>query len=230
MVHASDWHGNFQYLPEADLYVFTGDMLWNHPVSEEVKSKPGQWPRRKWSIDKEHERLHQTKDFAQILKNGGMRRFLASPDAPVVCVRGNHDFVDLAGLFTDCNFVHEFVNNEVVEVAGLRVTGHRGIPYIAGVWNDETQIPELVERARQLPFGVDLVLTHYAPKGILDKAGNHTGLEGLASVLNQVMNWGGVHCFGHIHEEGGRVVQPGMGAVRFSNAACTHNAFDMDPQ
>lgn len=221
--HASDWHWNFQELPEADLYVFTGDMLPNHPVIDRDK---GSYSYRSWTVDAEHERLHQGRDIRELVAAGGVRRFLGSPDAPVIAVRGNHDFVDIEPLFEGCAFMHEFLDNESIDACGLRVTGHRGIPYINGRWSDEVQRPELVDRMRQIPFDVDLVLTHYAPEGILDKAGHHLGLEGMASALGQRLRPGGVHCFGHIHECGGQVLE--LGDLRFSNAATTFNCFDVE--
>ncbi len=223
VVHASDWHANFQVVPEADLYVFTGDMLPNHPVIERDK---GSLRYRNWTIDRVHERMHQERDIREAVAKGGVRQFLGSPDAPVLVVRGNHDFVDLAPLFEGCNLVHEFVCNEVVEVCGLTATGHRGIPYINGVWSDECQRPELLDRVRAMTCeGVNLVLTHYAPEGVLDKAGSHLGLEGMASALSLRLLPGGAHCFGHIHECGGQVLQ--VGDVKFSNAATTFNCFEI---
>ena len=224
VVHASDWHAEFREVPEADLYVFTGDMLPNHPVVERDK---GSTRYRSWTIDREHERLHQARDVRTFVKTGGMRPYLGSPDAPVLVVRGNHDFVDLAPLFEGCNLVHEFVCNEVVEVCGLKATGHRGIPYINGLWSDECQRAELLDRVRDMTCeGVHLVLTHYAPQGVLDSVyTSHVGLEGMASALANRILPGGAHCFGHIHEFGGQTLQ--LGDVTFSNAATRVNVLDL---
>lgn len=224
VVHASDWHWNFRVCPEADLYVFTGDMLPNHPVIERDK---GSTRYKSWTIDREHERMHQARDIHELVAAGGMRQFLGSPDAPVICVRGNHDFVDLAPMFEGCHLVHEFRDNEVVEVCGLRVTGHRGIPYINGLWSDEMQRAELLDRVRAMTCeGVNLVLTHYAPQGVLDSVGfGHVGLEGMASALALRILPGGAHCFGHIHEFGGQTRL--IGDVTFSNAATAVNVLDL---
>jgi len=228
VVHASDWHWGFQQCPEADLYVFTGDMLPNHRIKDRDK---GSYTYGQYTTDPEHERLYQAQDIREFLFKGGMRRFLASPDAPIVCVRGNHDFVDLAPMFEGCNFRHEFVDNEVIGVdcggTMLSVTGHRGIPWINGRWSDETPRPELLERVRAMTCeGVDLVLTHYSAMGVLDKAGSHLGLEGMASALGNRILPGGAHCFGHIHECGGRVEQ--LGDIWFSNAATSVNILEIE--
>lgn len=215
IIHGSDWHGVPRACPPADLYVFTGDMLDNYPVST---------GRLSWKIDREHEVLKQTKEIADLVASGGMRPNLGSPDAPIVCVRGNHDFVPLAGMFAGCNLVHEFVDNEFIDVtiAGrtIRITGHRGIPYIDGVWNDEESRSVLRDRVRAMPMA-DLYLTHYAPAGVLDDG------YGLETMAENLMYRGdrALHCFGHIHEEGGQARK--LATVTFSNAACTVNELSL---
>lgn len=214
-------------LPAADLYVCTGDMLPNFPKRNR---DPGTYDQPcdlggDWQIVPERERKMQGEWMREFQREGGFSRFLGTPDAPMVCVRGNHDFTDIAPLFFDCNLVHEFRLNEVIELMGLRVTGHRGIPYIYGGWSDEVQRPELLERAKAMEEA-DLYLTHYPPAGILDFK---YGLDGLASTLGDKMRDGRplVHCFGHIHECGGSQRQ--LGDALFSNAACTFNELSMLP-
>lgn|SRR5574337_1398691 len=227
IVHASDWHGHARMCPEADLYVFTGDMLGNFPIVEF-----GPWGMTGWpQIVPKHERQMQARQIREFVGDGGMSRFLGSPDAPVVCVRGNHDFVDLAPMFEGCNLVHEFVDNELVEVSGLRITGHRGIPYIGGYWNDETSKADLGDRYRAMP-AADVYVTHYPPCGVMDssapegydqRGAEHWGMEGLADFL-LYRGAQALHCFGHVHEHGG--LQKRFGDVIFSNAACNVNVID----
>lgn len=233
IVHGSDWHGFARKCPEADLYVFTGDMLDNYPVFERDTGV------RYWRIDRKTEYELQRKAIKQFIENGGMRRHLGSPDAPVLVVRGNHDFVDLAPMFEGCNFVHEFKDNEVVEVLGLKVSGHRGIPYIYGTWNDEYAKPDLKDRYRAMPLA-DIYLTHYPPQGILDSEAQgqrsmgggwsddntHYESYGLEGMADNLIHRGAkaLHCFGHIHEAGGRVLK--VGDVTFSNAATMVNEIE----
>lgn len=236
IVHFSDWHWKIADLPEADLYVCTGDMYDNYPVRNQPADRLRMDGSRGWRIDPEWEREMQANDVKRFVAAGGFRDHLGSPDAPIVCVRGNHDFIDLAPLFEGCNLVHEFIGNEIVEVLGLRVTGHRGIPFIFGSWNDEIERDVLFDRVRQMP-DADLFLTHYAPAGILDfevmSKGRveSYGLEGMKEELIKKMGPAAVHCFGHIHGSGGMKKELGEGAVIggegpytvFSNAACTFN-------
>lgn len=215
--------------PEADLYVFTGDMLDNFPVA--IKDK---YRYQSWKIDPAHESKMQKKFVEQFVKDGGMSRFLGSPDSPIIAVRGNHDFIDISELFDGCNFVHEFVNNELIEILGIKATGHRGIPHIGGYWNDEVQRPELKERFRSMPQA-DLYLTHYALSGMLDanvppgQSGYGSryesyGLEG--SLVDMLVSRGNkaLHMFGHIHECGG--MTESVVEVQFSNAATSINVIE----
>lgn len=217
IVHFSDWHWSFERsLPEADLYVCTGDMLDNYGIARPAPGFPFGL-----AIEPEYEASRQRADVEAFVRARGFRRLLGSPDAPVVCVRGNHDFMDLAPLFEGCNLVHEFIANEQIEVCGLRVTGHRGIPYIMGTWADETPRPDLLDRFRAMPRA-DLYLTHYAPAGILDE---RLGLDGVASALaRRHTDDSFIHCFGHIHEAYG-VAQFGSGV--FSNAATTWHVIEV---
>lgn len=249
--HFSDWHGRAVQLPAADLYVCTGDMLENFPVKDRDR---GSYTYRDWKIDPEHERSMQGRQVNQFHQNGGFRRLMGNPDAPVVCVRGNHDFIDLALMFRGCD-VHELISNEllVIKVGGidLRVTGHRGIPFIYGGWNDETQRPDLIDLVDKMPEA-DLFLTHYPPAGMLDSSmppglsmgggwAESWGLEGMANkILHKVSSEFvfddqepinkaacAAHCFGHIHECGGSTLK--VADVIFSNAAQGVNVFDIEP-
>lgn len=230
IVHFSDWHWSFRDLPEADLYVCTGDMFSNFPVP---------LPGGGWKIDPLRERGLQLADAGVFARQGGFRRLMGSPDAPVVCVRGNHDFADLTPLFEGCNLVHEFVDNEVIDVLGLQVTGHRGIPRIFGTWGDELERPFLMGRVRRMG-GCDLLLTHYPPAGVLDYEIirgriESYGLDGMLEELEARMSLMGIHCFGHIHGCGGVVKETGPGSIIggegprrvFSNAACHVNTIEV---
>lgn len=230
IVHFSDWHWKFRSLPEADLYVCTGDVYDNFPIP--ISSTA-------WRIDPEREAELQLADARAFVRKGGFRQWMGSPNAPVLCVRGNHDFADLSHLFGGCNLVHEFVDNEVIEVLGLRITGHRGIPRIFGTWNDEVERHALTERVRRMER-CDLFLTHYPPAGMLDyeilrgKIVSY-GLDGMLEELESRMPLTAIHCFGHIHGCGGVIKETGPGSIIggegprrvYSNAACHINVIEV---
>ena len=219
----SDTHGTFMKLPEADIYVHTGDLYPN--FGEYITNSS----LRLWKITPELEAEKQRKWAAQ----NNWREHLGSPDSPIICVRGNHDFAETAPAFAGCD-VTELVGNELHEISGLRFTGHRGIPYICGTWNDETRRPDLLDRAMRMPTA-DVYVTHYPPGGILDGDGwgrESWGLEGLANHMiirtyhEDEKKIVAHHLFGHIHEQGGRMVQAGN--VLFSNAATRFNVIDIE--
>lgn len=231
IVHASDWHGQLIELPAADLYVFTGDMMTNHPVVEQGRGL------QLWRIDPAVERVKQAEWLVD--RKYPHRGVLKSPEAPILCVRGNHDFIAAADLFPGCD-VTEFIDNEVHGVLGRSFTGHRGIPWINGSWSDETHRPDLIDRMKRMPRA-DVYVTHYPPWGILDAFGfdgreDHYGLEEMAyrlialsePPLDRPLEADAVralHLFGHIHECGGLTRQEGN--VLFSNAATTFNVIDL---
>ena len=233
IVHFSDWHWQFMNLPTADLYVCTGDMYQNYPFVDKHD-------RRLIILDKDNEIERQTNDVYTLLGFGGFRQFLGSPDAPIICVRGNHDFIDLSLLFSGCNLVHEFIDNDTVEIDGKVITGHRGVPTIDGRWMDETNADILQDRVRSMQ-NADIFLTHYPPYGVLDSFMDiHYGIQilgvhGMADMLMKKMPERGLHCFGHIHECGGQVKEFGSGRIigtegpiyTFSNAACTYNVIEL---
>jgi Icc-related predicted phosphoesterase len=208
-------------------------MYANYPVvMQEEVSQPFQPPNRYWGVDPVREPGFQLQAAKQFTQTGGFRTLLSSPDAPIVCVRGNHDFAPLAPLFEGCNVLHEFVNNELIEFQGLKITGHRGIPYIYGTWQDEMRPADLLDRVRAMP-PADIFLTHYGPEGMLCNEGSREfGLPGMGPVLLQKgsENCAGLdvgkalHCFGHIHGSGGRVYD--AQGFQFSNAACAVNVID----
>ncbi len=235
IVHGSDWHALMRAVPEADLYVFTGDFYDNYPVEQDGWNG---W-KGSWDIVPHNEVVQQTKWAAEFVADGGMRPLLGSPDAPILLVRGNHDFIDLGPIFVGCNVVHEFIDNELIDVLGLKATGHQGIPYIYGGWNDEVRHEVLLDRVMAMP-PADLFLTHYPPAGILDSETRPNrvdsyGLEGMAYTMGQKMGPRSAHFFGHIHGSGGKTVDSRDisyageedGFSVYSNAATTFNVIDL---
>lgn len=157
---------------------------------------------------------------------GSYRGLLGNPDAPVICVRGNHDFIDLAPMFAG-GPVYEFGTDPstVFEVAGLTWAGCRGINYIEGEWSDELRF-EQTERFMKLPKDVDCLVTHPPPFGILDKADDSYGVQALRNYVmrhiykDEDSGYGRLraHFFGHVHENRGTTNYEG---ILFSNAATT---------
>jgi Icc-related predicted phosphoesterase len=258
IVHFSDWHGRREKLPRADLYVCTGDMLPNFPLLEVYDNGRTVTGRKNVELlfgekrelpviyfdDDRRYVLSQKIDPAAeaelqgrwIRENlGSYRPYMESPDAPVVCVRGNHDFTDLAPAFGGDVWEVDLDPARTIEKAGLKVGGCRGIAYIVGEWSDELsereKTPEgpevrpaagrFEEVAARLPTDIELLITHAPPYGMRDGfVGNRYGSRSLANyVMERQYVWGRLkmHCFGHIHSARGST--KGEDVV-FSNAAC----------
>lgn len=237
IVHISDPHWGFEEYPEADIYCITGDCLANYPKIDNRSDLERGFSGYRRIIDPEHERWMQFTacmklSETQFPKGVGFRSYLGSPDAPILCVRGNHDFIDLKHLFKGCNLVHEFIDNETIELFGHTFTGHRGIPWIYGNWNDEMARPDLIDRVRRMPVA-DVYMTHYPPHGLeLDgESGTYYGLDGMLGIMlgksfsdRLISARTKLHLFGHIHECGGR--SEVANDILFSQAATTYNVLE----
>lgn len=247
IVHFSDWHGGQQLLPKADLYVMTGDMLPNFPIlkfrhwdRKLCQNREFEWDPNGPQIDPtipkrpkppgdcisrlmEQSRERRLQEL-WMAKVGSYRSLLASPDAPVVCVKGNHDFVPIAPLFGGDVWEVDDDPTRTTVVCGLKVGGMRGVRPISGEWADETPEEELDDRARSVPDDVELLITHAPPRGVMDDGWGTPSLTQRSNV--QLYNNGKLklHCFGHVHECKGT---QSMGHILFSNAATGVNVIDI---
>lgn len=143
------------------------------------------------------------------------------PHPHKVVIAGNHDFLfehrpsEARRLITAAVYLED----ELVEVGGLRVWGSPWQPrFFDWAFNLDRGEP-LREKWAAIPPGIDVLLTHGPPYGILDRVagGDHVGCQDLLEAVERVRpRW---HVFGHIHEAYG-VVRGG--ATTFVNAStCT---------
>lgn len=225
IVHFSDWHGSWSQLPWADIYVCTGDMYPNlmlpHPAGRRVSA----------AFERDAQKLW----LAGLGKyTGGFRKeCMLNPDAPVVCVRGNHDFTSLAPLFG--GEVYELNNgpdDNCVEIEGVMFAGVRGVPRRHGEWSDEILPGVMKKRLAELPVRVDVLVTHTPALNHLDypKDKYHDGCAELHAWLHSRRRYPPLaHCFGHAHFHGGETSLEDVGnaKVLFSNAATSTNEFKL---
>lgn len=221
--HFSDWHGmwlgrdwrRYTYLPWADLYVCTGNMLPNSLGHRED-----------WQYEKKFQRKFMLANpITPLLKN---------PDAPVVCVRGNHDHVDLYPLFPERR-VFEVVEPEdtftwTKDGRTWTIGGMRGVRFIRGNGPDERDLEALDSQVERIPKNLDLLVTHVGAYGFLDRMDGskpdedpNTGSPALRRYVED--NTPKAHLFGHIHERRSMMVRSLMvrSHTLFSNAATTVN-------
>jgi Icc-related predicted phosphoesterase len=229
--HFSDWHGEQVELPWADFYICTGDMLWNYPKFDRhyASMHKLQW------IDPVRECFLQGKDIKRIK----FRRYLGNPDAEVVVVRGNHDFLYLSKMFKGGPVQEIGPATQIIDVQGLRIGGFRGINGLVGDWADEMTKDQLFDQVGMLSKQLDILVTHAPPQGIMDKVGAYgrgpnVGVDALSTyITEQLYNDGPLrlHCFGHIHECFGTMTKgsklfEGKSGITFSNAATGYIVYD----
>jgi len=210
--HFSDWHAVSRPLPEADLYVCTGDMLPNtEPPPRGIR----------WPVS------HQEEPFQRDWIEAHVKEYAALPaskDKLLFIVRGNHDFVDLKPLFRGWpGPVHEFKDTPESYIhGGLCIGGFRGVPPISDCWADENTERVLKMKCKALG-PVDILITHGPARGYMDRCddGDLAGSTAVREYLD-----GGktrAHLFGHIHESAG-VSYDGL---ELSNAATRVNMVEL---
>jgi len=138
----------------------------------------------------------------------------------VIVIAGNHDvkfesYPDMAyAALRSRRKDVIYLQNRMVEIEGLRIFGSPYTPRFTGGF----QLDNSKSFWRTLiPDGVDIVVTHGPPYGILDEILDcHEGDSGLLERLIEVKPK--LHVFGHIHESYGVIKQ--RYGIKFVNASC----------
>lgn len=236
ILHISDWHANEARFSERlvniameraepDLLVMSGDMIFDPPEFRANRFAAAADQRFEW------EEMNRAID--QIW-----------PGVDRVAVPGNHDWCNfdipnVCPSFDECN------GQSVIVAGGLRIGGFRGVPgdpARASAWDRELHPEAFSWLIAELPKDLDLLVVHTPPYGILDRIWlerkkkrmlapyqspydldryqESIGAPGLAEWCMEQPRLKAV-CFGHIHEDGGKVEQHGN--ILFSNASCHAN-------
>ena len=142
----------------------------------------------------------------------------AQPHRHKVVVAGNHDFAlqrqpaEAKALFHGLHLLED----DEVWLEGLRIWGSPWQPWFHDWAFNLRRGPDLDEKWRLIPEGVDVLVTHGPPHGYGDVVyrGERVGCEDLTRHLDRVKPR--LHLFGHIHEDKGTWQR---GATRIVN--CT---------
>ena len=184
IVAISDVHGKWNKIeiPECDVLISAGD----------------------YSFTGER---HMVRDFHKWLDD--------QPAHHIISVQGNHEkdveknfqlYKDLA--LEQCPAVH-FIDEGLVEVAGLKIWCSAITPWFHNwAWN-RGRGSDIQKHWDRIPQGIDLLVTHGPPYGILDGVERfngkiceyeieHTGCSQLLDKILEVKPK--AHIFGHIHE------------------------------
>ncbi|WP_185965142.1 metallophosphatase domain-containing protein [Glacieibacterium frigidum] len=135
----------------------------------------------------------------------------------ILCTGGNHDRLLEAELTRGAQPFRnaQFVMDEIVEYRGLRIFGAPWVPELRthAFYRDRSSLADAWAR---VPSGIDILITHTPPRGVLDTSsrGRSLGCEALAGELQRIAPR--VHCFGHVHAGAGRRQ---VGGTLFINAA-----------
>lgn len=202
IAHASDLHGNLDSLLAGtdlpDVWVLTGDIFPNETRGNRSVEVPFQTA---W---------FDTIADALVARLGGR---------PVVCVGGNHDYVNLAHLLRSRGVEAYDVEEGPVDILGHRFAGFGSIPYLVGEWNrEEIALGPVVDACfEQDPT---ILVTHAPASGILDQCsdGHGDGVRPLTAALQFRPHRIVAHLHGHIHEQAQQDVEE-MG-IHFFNGAC----------
>jgi predicted phosphohydrolase len=144
----------------------------------------------------------------------------ALPHPEKVFVAGNHDFLFKQNGPLARSLVKNatYLEGTAAEAAGLRIWGGPWQPWFCD-WAFNLQRGEpLAEKWKSIPEGVDILVTHGPPSGILDRTatGEAVGCEALRDRITGMERPPRLHVFGHIHEAYGIHTTP---ATIFANAS-----------
>ena len=147
--------------------------------------------------------------------------FGALPHPHKVVVAGNHDFL----FEEDAERGREllgpgvvYLQHEAAEVAGLTFFGSPWQPWFHDWAFNLRRGEALAEKWSEVPAGVDVLVTHSPPFGVMDVTwrGDRVGCEDLARELERIRPR--LHVFGHIHEAYGVVERDGT--IYVNASAC----------
>lgn len=157
-------------------------------------------------------------------------RWLAGQShAHKVVIAGNHDwaFERTPALARSLLQHATYLEDTLVTVEGLRIWGSPWQPWFCDWAFNLPRGPALAAKWAMIPEGIDVLVTHGPPAGVLDRTsrGEHVGCEDLLAALQRVRPR--AHVFGHIHEAYGTLEQHGCRFVNASN--CTERYRAVQP-
>lgn len=121
-----------------------------------------------------------------------------------VFIAGNHDFflenapTDMIKAMLPSNT--HYLCNSSIKIKGINIYGSPVTPYFHNWAFNYHRGEDIRHFWKMIPSRTDILITHGAPYGILDKTvrGDLTGCEDLLAAINRIKPK--YHLFGHIHE------------------------------
>lgn len=138
------------------------------------------------------------------------------PHRHKVVIPGNHEYKFADPKWRRLISAATLLLNEGAEVNGIRIWGSPLTPSNFESFG-ATSASDCGRIFRRIPAGIDLVITHGPPLGILDAAGRNNRNQGCAHLLEAIRRARpALHVFGHIHQSYGTAFVNG---TVFVNAA-----------
>lgn len=216
VVATSDLHGTLPEIEDCDLLVIAGDVCPDFP------GKAAKYLAEDRGVNEQLAWLDTTfRRWLTGLTDRGIR---------VVAIAGNHDFVfeRLPGAVEALYLPWKYLRDEEVTIHGLHIYG---TPWVPGLprWAFHGSENALRARADSIPSGLDILISHGPPFGILDfvapQFGSlHVGDIALRDALEGDLDPKVVVC-GHVHEQYG--VDVGLPATTVLNVS--HNDESYNP-
>lgn len=158
--------------------------------------------------------------------------FAALPHQHKLFVAGNHDWGFERNRFL-CEGILgraggiQYLQDSEVTVEGLRCYGSPWQPRFYDWAFNVDRGPKLRAIWQKIPAGIDILITHGPPMGVLDRTdrGEHVGCDDLAAELVRIVPR--LHCFGHIHCAYGTVV---LGDTTYVNASNLNERYNVANQ
>ena len=145
-----------------------------------------------------------------------------------IFIPGNHSTAVENGIVRPEEYpTIQFLVHQAYQWQGLRIFGSPYTPWFFE-WAYNIKRPELEPLWAEIPAGIDVLITHGPPKGILDVTRDYRSKElihiGSRSLTRHVLERirPRIHAFGHLHDEAG-VCNYGLelrDEVQFVNCAC----------
>jgi Icc-related predicted phosphoesterase len=156
--------------------------------------------------------------------------FSALPHKHKIFVAGNHDWLFETGRRQAENLLDPgiiYLQDSAAEIDGIKIYGSPWQPRFYDWAFNLNRGAEMAEKWKMIPEGLDILITHGPPHGILDRTpnGDLAGCEELREKVVQVCPK--VHIFGHIHHGYGMKETFGIKFINASN--CDENYFPRNP-
>jgi Icc-related predicted phosphoesterase len=126
-----------------------------------------------------------------------------APVGDIVMCWGNHDYVGEVPAAVPA-MPGRLLTDEEVTVRGLRVYGTPWTYLMPSLWAFDVPSNQLEAMMWRIPAGIDVLVTHGPPRGVLDEVapGRLAGSQALADAVGRTKPR--LHVFGHIHEGRGQ--------------------------